>query len=217
LRPFYRGGIAVDVIQALKERRSINFFDPERSIPDDTLKELLEIANLAPSSFNLQPWKVIAVKDRGRKKVLRRCAFDQPKVEEASVVLIIVADPMGVEENRNAVIKSNIELGYMKPEATESTLGMIQTLYGPPNSPQRKVFAVKNASLFAMSVMVAARGLGLETHPMDGFDEGAIKKEFGIPNDKIVPMIIAVGYMKPGVTLFPRAYRRKVEDFVRFE
>ena len=91
-------------------------------------------------------------------------------------MLIIVADPMGVEENRNAVIESNIELGYMKPEATESTLGMIQTLYGPPNSLQRKVFAVKNASLFAMSVMVAARGLGLETHPMDGFDEGAIKK-----------------------------------------
>jgi len=207
----------VDVIQALKERRSINFFDPERSIPDNTLKELLEIANLAPSSFNLQPWKVIAVKDRERKRVLRRCAFDQPKVEEASVVLIIVADPMGVEENRDAVIKSNIELGYMKPEATESTLGMIQTLYGPPNSLQRKVFAVKNASLFAMSVMAAARGLGLETHPMDGFDEVAIKKEFGIPNDKIVPMIIAVGYLKPGVKLLPRAYRRKIEDFVRFE
>jgi len=207
----------VDVIQALKERRSINFFDPERSIPDNTLKELLEIANLAPSSFNLQPWKVIAVKDRERKRVLRRCAFDQPKVEEASVVLIIVADPMGVEENRDAVIKSNIELGYMKPEATESTLGMIQTLYGPPNSLQRKVFAVKNASLFAMSVMAAARGLGLETHPMDGFDEVAIKKEFGIPNDKIVPMIIAVGYLKPGVKLLPRAYRRKIENFVRFE
>lgn len=89
----------MDVIQAIKERRSINFFEIGKAIPDDKIKELLEIADLSPSSFNLQPWKTIVVRDPERKKVLRKCAFNQPKVEDASAVLIMIADPKGGEEN----------------------------------------------------------------------------------------------------------------------
>ncbi|MEK7308014.1 MAG: nitroreductase family protein, partial [Nitrospirota bacterium] len=76
---------------------------------------------------------------------------------------------------------------------------------------------VKNTSLFAMNIMLAAKGLGLETHPMDGFDEECIKKEFNIPADKIIPMLIAVGNLKSGITLLPRAFRRSVGEFVSFE
>ncbi len=206
----------MDIIQTMKERRSINFFDSKKDVSRDKLKELLEIANLSPSSFNLQPWKVIVVKDSGGKKVLRKCAFNQPKVEEASAVLIIIADPGGVEENIERMFKSWLELGYMKPEARETYTGMIKSLYGEKDSLKRKLFAVKNASLFAMNIMLAAKGLGLETHPMDGFDEDCVKKEFNISVDKSIPMLIAVGNLKPGITLLPRAFRRSVEEFVSF-
>lgn len=207
----------MDVIQAIKERRSINFFETGKEIPDDKLRELLELANLSPSSFNLQPWKVVVVKDPERKKVLRQCAFNQPKVEEASAVLIMIADPKAVEENIERMLNSWQELGYMKPEMRETYKGMANNLYGEPDSLKRKFFAVKNTSLFAMSIMIAAKGLGLETHPMDGFDEECIKKEFNIPPDKIIPMLIAVGYLRSGITLLPRAFRRSIDEFVRFE
>lgn len=207
----------MDVIQAIKERRSINFFEVGRELSDDKIRELIEIANLSPSSFNLQPWKVIVVKDPERKKVLRRCAFDQPKAEEASAVLILIADPKAVEENRGRVLDSWQELGYMKPEMRETYVGMIQSLYGAEDSLRRKFFAVKNTSLFAMNIMLAAKDLGLETHPMDGFDEDCIKKEFNIPEDKLIPMLIAVGYLKSGITLLPRAFRRSIGEFMRFE
>jgi nitroreductase len=68
-----------------------------------------------------------------------------------------------------------------------------------------------------MNLMLAAKGLGLETHPMDGFDEGCIKKEFNIPDDKIIPMLVAVGYLKSGITLLPRPFRRELAEFVKFE
>lgn len=207
----------MDVLQAIRERRSINFFESGRDIDDGKLIELLETANLVCSSFNLQPWRVIVVKDQERKKVLRQCAFNQPKVEEASVVLIIIADTEAVERNIEAVLDSWQELGYMKPEMRETYKGMAANLYGTIDSLKRKLFAVKNASLFAMNLMIAARGLGLETHPMDGFDEGCIKREFNIPEDKIIPMIIAVGYLRSGITLLPRAFRRRLEDFVSYD
>ena len=207
----------MDVIQAIKERRSINYFEIGRAISDDKLKELFDIANLSPSSFNLQPWKIIVVRDPGRKKVLRQCAFNQPKVEEASAVLIMIADPKGVEENLQRVLDSWQELGYIKAEMRQTYLEMAKNLYGQEASLKRKIFAVKNTSLFAMNLMITAKGLGLETHPMDGFDEECIKKEFNIPEDKIIPMLVAVGNLRTGITLLPRAFRRRLEEFASFE
>ncbi|MFZ5907594.1 MAG: nitroreductase family protein [Nitrospirota bacterium] len=207
----------MDILQTIRERRSINFFEPGKTIPDHTLRDLLEIANLSPSSFNLQPWKVVVVRDPERKKTLRACAFNQPKVEEASAVLIMVADPKGLEENLGRVLDSWVELGYLKPENRETYADMARNIQKTEDSLKRKIFAVKNTSLFAMNLMLAAKGLGLETHPMDGFDEDCVKKEFGIPADKIIPMLVAVGYLKSGITLLPRPFRRDIEEFVRFE
>ncbi len=205
------------LLDSIKNRRSINFFEPNKEIPEDLLKSLLEVANLAPSSFNLQPWKVVIVKDPERKKILRNCAFNQPKVEDASVILIIVADPVALEENLERVFDSWESLGYMKPEMRDVYKNMVYQLQGEPTSIKRKFFAIKNAALFAMNLMIAARGFGLETHPMDGFEEECIKKEFNIPNDKIIPMIVAVGYLKDGIELLPRAFRRSIDEFVKNE
>ncbi|MEK7196595.1 MAG: nitroreductase family protein [Nitrospirota bacterium] len=207
----------MDVIQAIKERRSINFFETGKELSDDKIRELLEIANLAPSSFNLQPWRVVVVRSAERKKVLKQCAFNQPKVEEASAVLIMIADPDAVEANVERMLDSWQKLGYMKPDMRETYKGMTQNLYGTVDSLRRKFFAIKNTALFAMNIMIAAKGIGLETHPMDGFDEDCIKKEFNIPPDKIIPMLIAVGYLKTGITLLPRAFRRDIKEFVKFE
>jgi nitroreductase len=179
--------------------------------------ELLDLANLAPSSMNMQPWRVIAVMSPERKKALREIAFNQPKVEEASAVLIIIADPALLEKNMNTVLSNWEELGYIKDEAKERTKSSALYLYGDADSTGRKVWAVKNASLFAMSVMFAAKALGLESHPMDGFDEEKLKKEFGIDELCVVPMLIAVGQINPGTKLLPRAMRRQVNEFVRFE
>lgn len=207
----------MEALQAIRQRRSINYFQIGQSIPDATLHELLELANLAPSSFNLQPWHVVVVRNSDRKKILRQCAMGQPKAEEAAAILIIIADPSAVEANMDRVLDSWTGLGYMKAEMRKSYAAMINGLYGEPDSPHRRLFAVKNASLFAMNLMIAARGLGLETHPMDGIDETCIKKEFNIPDDKLIPMIIAVGSLRPETELLPRAFRRDVAEFTGFE
>lgn len=207
----------MDTIQAIKQRRSINFFEPGKTLSDAKLDELLSLANLAPSSFDLQPWKVIAIRDPERKKTLRGCAMNQQKVEEAPAVLIIIADPDAVEENKDRVLESWLSLGYMKPEARAAYSGMMDSLYGSKDSLTRKVFASKNAALYAMTLMLAAKGMGLETHPMDGFDESCVKKEFNIPENKLVIMLIAVGELKKGATLLPRAFRREIDEFVSNE
>jgi putative NAD(P)H nitroreductase len=206
----------MNVLDAIKQRRSINFFDPEKTISEEKINELLSLANLAPSGMNLQPWEVVVVTDPRKKAILRKCAYDQPKVTEASATLIIIANPNAIEENVDAVLKSWVELGYTPASAVEATRKMPFNQHGEKDSESRKIFAVKNTSFFAMLIMVAAKGLGLETHPMDGFSSEKVKTEFNIPDDRIIPLLITVGYPKPDLKLLPRAWRRDLNSFVKY-
>ena len=42
------------------ERRSVNHFDKNRSIDKKLLEEIVNLAVMAPSAFNLQPWRIVA-------------------------------------------------------------------------------------------------------------------------------------------------------------
>ncbi|MBN2077997.1 MAG: nitroreductase family protein [Spirochaetes bacterium] len=204
----------METIDAIRSRRAINFFDSSREVPQEKLLEIIELAGLAPSSGNLQPWEVVLVTDLERKRALRRCASNQAKVEEASAVLIILANPGAVEENLEAVTADRISKGYVKAEAAEKQKEYFFGAYGGRDSEPRRIFAVKNAAFFAMNFMIAAAGLGYATHPMDGFDPVEVKREFGIPDNRVIPLLIAVGHPAPDMTLLPRPGRRGVDEYI---
>ncbi len=207
----------MELLKALKERRSINFFDPSREIPEKILFDIVETASLSPSSFNLQPWEVILVTSPEKKKALREAAFNQEKAEEASAVMIILANTRALEENLDRVLDDRVSQGYMKPDDVEKAREGPHKMYGPEGSEKRKIFAAKNAGFFAMSIMIAARGFGIETHPMDGFSEEKLRAAFGIPDDRLVPLLIAAGYPAPGRELLPRPLRRSPEEIIMRE
>ena len=65
-----------------------------------------------------------------------------------------------------------------------------------------------------MSLMYAAVSLGLDSHPMDGFDHEGVKKAFNIPDRCWIPLVLAVGYKKPGLVLDPPKRRKTYEEIV---
>jgi nitroreductase len=197
--------------EILEKRRAINFFDPDRDVDEATLRNVFEDAAKTPSSFNLQPWKVVVLRDPSRKQALRKLAFNQSKVTEAPVVLIILADRDGWKEG-NPIWEKRFETGF-KPDQREWFVNNTKALYGwSPEASQ--AFATKNAGFFAMSLMYAASNLGLDTHPMDGFDHEAVRKEFNIPDNYWIEMLIAVGYAKSSLEIHSKAWRQSYEDIV---
>ena len=202
--------------QIVEKRRAINFFDTERDVPEALLREMVELAARAPSSFNLQPWNLMVLRDPEAKARLRKIAWDQPKVTEAPVVLIVLADRSGWAEGHPTVEKNWQEMlaaGQMKAEQRDWFLNAAKSLYAW--SPEASLaFAAKNTGFFAMALMYAATSLGLETHPMDGFDHEGVRKAFNIPDDYWVPLLLAVGYLKPGVAVIPPKWRKRYDEIV---
>jgi len=201
-------------------RRAVNFFDPNKPVPESLLNAVIEMAAQAPSGFNIQPWSLIVLRDQEEKLRLQKHAWNQPKIAEAPVTLIVLADMDGwktgnpfLERNFQEMIRS----GAMREDQRQWFDKARESLYGASES--RKVaFACKNTAFFAMSLMLAAKSLGVDTHPMDGFDLDAVRKEFKIPDNYWIPMLIAVGYFNVGQTLPPVKWRKTVDEItVRFD
>jgi nitroreductase len=199
-----------------QKRRSINFFDPQKDVSEKQLAQIIELAGNAPSSFNLQPWNIMVLRSIEEKEKLKALAWDQPKVVEAPVVLIVLADMKAWQEG-HPIFEKNwenmLKAGSMQPEQREWFLNATQSLYNW--SPDANLaFAVKNTGFFAMSLMYAATSLGLETHPMDGFDHEAVKKEFNIPGHFWIPVLIALGYKAPDLELHPAKWRKTSDEII---
>ena len=201
-------------------RRAVNFFDTTRDVPDSLLRQAIEMAAKTPSSFNLQPWSLIALKDPADKLRLQKLAMNQPKVSEAPVTLIVLADRSGYKDE-NAFVERNfqemIKAGTMTEDSRDWFSGARKKLYGK-SAESEQAFACKNTGFFAMALMLAARSLGLETHPMDGFDHDGVRQEFHIPDQYWIPLLIAVGYFDKTKELAPPKWRKTADEIlVRFE
>ncbi len=206
----------MDFKNVMTARRAVNFFDPDRDVPQGDLEALFETASRAPSSFNLQPWKVAVLRDPAQKAKLRALAWDQPKITEAPVVLMYLADTQAwkmYEPSFERQFSYLMETGRYKPEQREAFAASVESLYG--QTPEKSLaFAAKNTAFFAMTFMYAAADAGYVTHPMDGFDHDAVREAFGIPDRFWIPLLMAVGHLKPGVTVAPPKWRFGPDDII---
>jgi nitroreductase len=202
--------------EIVHKRRAINFFDPGRDVAEADLRKMVELASRAPSSFNLQPWNLMVLHDPVAKQKLQELAWNQPKVSEAPVTLIVLADRDGWKEGHPTVEKnwqSMLDVGQMTEDKRDWFLNAAKSLYNW-SSEADLAFAAKNTGFFAMALMYAATSLGLETHPMDGFDHEGVRKAFAIPDNFWIPLLLAVGYRKPGLELLPPKWRKDYDEIV---
>ncbi|MFC1895045.1 nitroreductase family protein [Thermodesulfobacteriota bacterium] len=205
----------MDLAQVIQARRAVNYFDPKKPVDENLLRRMVELASMAPSSFNLQPWSLIVVTDQEEKDELRTLAWNQPKVSEAPVILVVLADRDGwkkehpfVERNFREMVREG-----MPEDRYEWFTGACQSLYGASEE-RRQAFACKNAGFFAMNLMLAATSLGLDTHPMDGFDHEGVRNALNIPENYWIPLLLAVGYFDTTKELLPPKWRKSYEEIV---
>lgn len=81
----------MDVLKAIKERRSIRAFKSDEVSPE-IVDKLLDAAIWAPSAGNIQPWEFVIVRDEEIKRKLAEAASNQEFIEEAPIVIVVCAD-----------------------------------------------------------------------------------------------------------------------------
>src|SRR5205809_6821797 len=90
--------------ELVRLRRATDSFAAEPISAGD-LEEILRAGLEAPSSYNLQPWRFVVVRDLNQRKKLRIAAMNQQKVEEAPVVIVACGDTIGWSEDLEEVVR----------------------------------------------------------------------------------------------------------------
>ena len=82
----------MDTLEAIKTRRSTKSFDKNHKMTKDEITQLLELAILSPTSYNIQNWRFVTVTEQSLKDKLSELSHGQQQVSEASLVIVLCAD-----------------------------------------------------------------------------------------------------------------------------
>jgi nitroreductase len=174
------------IIEAIEHRRSVKHYDANHVMPESDLAELIRLAKLAPSSFNMQNYRFVLVRDPALRKQIRAAAWDQAQVTDASLLVILCADQEAYRRN-----PSRYWSHAPKPVQDVLVPAMIPFYDGKPQLARDE--AIRSTGLAGMTLMLAARGLGYESCPMVGFDAEAVAKLINLPKDHVISFMIAIG------------------------
>lgn len=176
----------MDTLSAIEQRRAIKHYDTTHRMSDDEVRRLLSLAMLSPTAFNIQNWRFVVVRDPELRRQIRAVAWDQAQVTDASLLIVLCADLKAWERDparywRNA------------PQPVRDFLvPAIGQYYSGRDQVQRDE-AMRSCGIAAQTIMLAAKAMGYDTCPMDGFDFDAVGKLIHLPSDHVISMMIAVG------------------------
>lgn len=176
----------MDVFEAIEQRRSVKKFDPAHRMTDEEFRKLMELAMLSPTAFNIQNWRFVEVRDPELRRQIREVAWNQAQVTDASVLIVICADLKAWEKDPARYWR------HAAPEVQQLLVGMIDAYYRGKDQVQRDE-AMRSCGIAAQTIMLAAKALGYDTCPMDGFDFDAVAKLIHLPPDHVISMMVAVG------------------------
>ncbi|MDZ4366390.1 MAG: nitroreductase family protein [Afipia sp.] len=198
------------VVELIEQRFSASLFDASHSLSDLAITELTRLATRAPTAYNLQNWRFIAVRSPEAKARLRNLAFGQVKVSAAAVTFIVcgVLPDHAVLAER---LSPSVEAGYMPAALATGWQESVRVKYAHPQTARDE--AVRSATLGAATLMFAAEASGLVSGPMIGFDAEAVAREFGLAPDEIPVMLVAIGRAAPGN--WPQKPRRPLAEVLQ--
>ena len=172
--------------EAIQTRRAIKHYDATHSMTPEEVNELLSLAILSPTAFNIQNWRFVVVDDPELRKQIREVAWDQAQVTDASLFIVLCADLKSWEKQ-----PSRYWVNAPK-EIQEFMLPAIDKYYRGKDQVQRDE-AMRSCGITAQTLMLAARSMGYDSCPMDGFDFEKVSELIRLPAEHVIAMFVAIG------------------------
>ena len=195
----------MNVTEAIIKRRAVKVYDPDYKMTEEEIAKLMSLAMLSPTAFNIQNWRFVVVTDPELRKQVRAASWDQAQVTEASLLIVLTADLKAWEKEPARYWKN-------APQAVQDYLiPMIGNYYRDKKQVQRDE-AMRSCGMAAQTLMLAAKEMGYDTCPMDGFDFDAVAKLLNLPADHTPAMFVVVG--KPLKEAAPRGGQLDYDEVV---
>ncbi len=174
-------------------------FDPAQVIPQPVLESLLESLRLSPSSFGLQPWKFLVIRDLELRKKIQAVAWNQPQVTECSHLITLCT----LKDMDETYVKNFIrQTAQVRNAAPESLAGYEQVMLGflKNLTPGAKTDWMGRQIYLALGMLLAECAFRrIDACPMEGFDSKKFDVLLGLEKLGLQSIVLCpVGYRAGG-------------------
>ena len=176
----------MNTFEAINSRRAIKHYDPAHVMTEAEIRQLMEAALQAPTAFNIQNWRFVTVLDPEVRKQIRAVAWDQAQVTEASLLIVLCADKDSWKKDAARYWKN-------APQPVQDFLVPAIGQYYTGRDSVVRDEAMRSCGIAAQTLMLAAKAMGYDSCPMDGFDFDAVGKLIRLPADHVIAMFVAIG------------------------
>ncbi|MFM2343513.1 MAG: hypothetical protein RLZZ210_121 [Pseudomonadota bacterium] len=176
----------MNTLDAISSRRSVKHFDAEHKMTQEEINQVLSLAVLSPTAFNIQNWRYVVVSDANLRQQIRDVSWNQVQVTDSSLFVILCADLKAWEKQPQRYWRN-------APQETQDfLLPAIDSYYRGKDQVQRDE-AMRSCGMAAQTLMLTAKALGYDSCPMDGFDFEQVAKLINLPDDHVIAMFVAIG------------------------
>jgi nitroreductase len=187
----------MNFIEAMNFRHACKIFDEGKKIPEALVRNIAEVGRLSPSSFGMEPWEFLIIQSQDIKENLRPSCWDQVQITSCSELLVIVTKSRLVEPG-NAYVEQMFSRKKMPQEMFDRYMGVYADFLGAKAEGKPdfyKDWSAKQAYIAAGNMMTYAATEGIDSCPIEGFDQKAVEKILKIDGEeRSVAMLIAFGY-----------------------
>lgn len=202
-----------EFFDVIKGRKSVKYFDPNVKIKREEIIEMLNEANIAPSSCNLQPWRYIVVDTQEGKEKLGSANYNKIQNDTSAAMIIVLGD-LNHYGKFDEIYGEAVEKGYMTEEVKDGfEKGMGPQLENLPTDKNREGVYF-DCGLWTMQFANIAYAKGYDTNIIGGFVREKVAELFELEENLIPVMLIALGKKEKDAR---PTVRMKAENLVRFE
>jgi len=183
----------MELIQKLNWRYATKRMNGQE-VPQEKLDNILEAIRLSASSAGLQPYKVFVIKDAATKEKLRKAAFDQPQLTEASHVIVFASWKNVTQEkvdNYIAHIAAERNMPLESLDGFKANLGKLVDM----DEEQNFKWSSRQTYIALGTGLIAAAFEEVDATPMEGFDNAAFDEILDLDSKGLGSVsIMTLGY-----------------------
>jgi nitroreductase len=177
----------LSVTEAAEARRSIRAY-ADRAVPAEDLREILRVTGLAPSAFNVQPWRFVVVEDEDTKAALQQAAYGQKQVGGAPAVIVLYSDMKDTLEHAEELVHPGYGAENVAAQAEK-----LRATFASRSPEELEAWGAGQANIALGYLLLTAQSLGYSTSAMAGFDPARVKAILGLPAHVHIPAMVAIG------------------------
>lgn len=184
-------------IEIMHFRHACKIFDANQKISPEDFEVILEAGRLSPSSFGLEPTRMVVVRDKSLREKMKPLCWNQEQITTASELVVFKSRVADLKAPTNYVSKMVARRSSKDTSAYEAYQQRIRGFLVANDLLGENIinWTSRQAYLMASSMMNCAAFLGIDSCPIEGFERGGIEELFGIDTFKErIVLMVPFGY-----------------------